>query len=48
MTRLWIVRAGAHGEQELDVITQGKLMLGFNEVGDLTGLKDREPIIREV
>lgn len=48
MTRLWIVRAGAHGEQELDVITQGKLMLGFDEVGDLTGLKDRDAIFAVV
>lgn len=44
MTRLWIVRAGARGEQELDAITQGKLLLGFIETGDLTGLNDREAI----
>jgi restriction system protein len=44
MTRLWIVRAGAHGERELDAIIQGKLMLGFDDVGELTGLKDRDAI----
>jgi restriction system protein len=44
MTRLWIVRAGAQGERELAAITEGKLMLGFAEVGDLAGLKDREAI----
>lgn len=44
MTRLWIVRAGAQGEREIDAISQGKLMLGFGEVGDLSGLATRESI----
>ncbi|WP_374660091.1 restriction endonuclease [Phenylobacterium sp.] len=44
MTRLWIVRAGRHGERELDAITQGRLLPGFNELGDLSGLKDRDAI----
>lgn len=44
MTRLWIVRAGRGGERELDAISQGRLMLGFVEVGDLTNLGDREAI----
>lgn len=48
MTRLWIVRAGRNGERELDAITQGKLMLGFSEVGDLSHLKTREEIARAV
>ena len=47
MTRLWIVRAGAAGERELDAITQGKLMAGFFGVGDLTGL-DRDGIASQV
>ena len=44
MTRLWIVRAGRNGERELDAISEGRLMPGFGEVGDLTNLKDREAI----
>jgi restriction system protein len=48
MTRLWIVRAGANGERELDAITQGRLMPGFAEVGDLTGLGTREAIAAKV
>ena len=44
MTRLWLVRAGRNGERELDVISQGRLMLGFSEVGDLKGLATREAI----
>jgi restriction system protein len=44
MTRLWIVRAGRHGERELEAITQGRLLPGFNELGDLSGLKDRDAI----
>ena len=45
MTRLWIVRAGKMGEQELAAIEQGRLLPGFFEVGDLSSLKGREPII---
>jgi restriction system protein len=45
MTRLWIVRAGRNGERELDAISQGKLMLGFSEVGDLSTLDSREAIL---
>ena len=48
MTRLWIVRAGAQGEREIDAIAQGRLMLGFGEVGDLTGLTTREAIAAAV
>src|SRR4051794_8397278 len=48
MTRLWIVRAGRNGERELDAITQGRLMLGFGEIGDLSKLKDRDSIARHV
>ena len=45
MTRLWIVRAGAHGERELAAIDQGKLLPGFLKVGDLTQLDDRDAIV---
>jgi restriction system protein len=48
MKRLWIVRAGRNGERELDAISQGKLMLGFSEVGDLSRLKDRQAILAEL
>lgn len=48
MTRLWIVRAGAQGEREIDAIAQGRLMLGFGEVGDLSGLTTREAIAAAV
>lgn len=45
MTKLWIVRAGAHGERELAAIDQGRLLLGFMEVGDLTHLDSRDAIL---
>lgn len=45
MTRLWIVRAGAHGERELAAIEQGRLLLGFMEVGDLSQLDSRDAIL---
>ncbi|MEI7605936.1 MAG: restriction endonuclease [Rhodospirillaceae bacterium] len=45
MTRLWIVRAGKHGERELASIEQKRLLLGFQEVGDLGPLKGRDAIL---
>ena len=45
MSRLWIVRAGAHGERELAAIAQSKLLPGFLEVGDLSAKKDRDAIL---
>ncbi len=45
MKRLWIVRAGAHGERELAAIEQGALFPGFLEVGDLTQLGSRDEIL---
>lgn len=48
MTRLWLVRAGRNGERELDVISQSRLMLGFSEVGDLSGFGTREAVQAEV
>lgn len=44
MTRLWIVRAGKHGEREVEAISQGRLLLGFQEAGDLRKYKDRDAI----
>lgn len=43
--RLWIVRAGAHGERELAAIDQNKLFPGFLEVGDLSELESRADIL---
>ncbi|KPF81416.1 restriction endonuclease [Novosphingobium sp. AAP93] len=45
MTRLWIVRAGRHGEQEANAIAMGKAMIDFNEVGDLSQFADRAAIL---
>lgn len=45
MTKLWIVRAGAHGERELAAIDQGKLFPGFLEVGDLRFCNDRDAVL---
>lgn len=43
--RLWIVRAGAHGERELAAIDQSRLFPGFLEVGDLSELASRDDIL---
>lgn len=45
MTRLWIVRAGAHGERELAAIEQRKLFPGFLDVGDLSERPSRDDIL---
>lgn len=45
MSRLWIVRAGAHGERELAAISQSRLLPGFLEVGDLSARKGRDAIL---
>lgn len=45
MTRLWIVRAGRNGEQELEAIATGRLLVGFTEVRDLSSLKSRDEIL---
>ncbi len=45
MTRLWIVRAGKHGERELAAIDRSRLLPGFLEVGDLRGCKDRDAVL---
>lgn len=45
MTRLWIVRAGKHGDRELAAIEQKRLLPGFLEVGDLRPLQGRDAIL---
>lgn len=45
MTRLWIVRAGKHGERELEAIEQGRVILGFMQVDDIGALSDRMAIL---
>ena len=45
MKRLWIVRAGKHGERELAAIAESRLLPGFLEVGDLRLYSDRDAIL---
>lgn len=46
--RLWIVRAGAHGERELAAIDKNRLFPGFLEVGDLSKLENRDDILNHL
>lgn len=48
MTRLWIVRAGAHGERELEAIASGKLLPGFSDIGDLSGCANRDAVFAKL
>jgi len=45
MRRIWLVRGGRNGEQELEAIEEGKVLLGFTEVHDLRKFKDRDAIL---
>lgn len=46
--KLWIVRAGAHGERELAAVDQCKLFPGFLDVGDLSELNSRDDILNHL
>jgi restriction system protein len=48
MTRLWLVRAGSQGERERDALETGRAILGFHEVGDLTGKGTRGEILAQL
>jgi restriction system protein len=45
MKRLWLVRLGKHGEQEVHALEKAELVLGFR-VGDLTQAKDRDAVLK--
>jgi restriction system protein len=45
MTRLWIARAGKHGEYELEALSEGFAIIGFHEVGDLSRFRSRDEIV---
>lgn len=46
MKRLWIVRAGQHGERELAAIEQQRLLPGFLSVGNLSRMSGRDAIMQ--
>lgn len=48
MSRLWMVRHGAHGEREQRALDEGLLLLGFTAVGDLGACENREAIEKVV
>lgn len=48
MTRLWLVRAGKHGEREAAALADNVLAPGFIEVPDLTPAKDRRAVFDKV
>ncbi len=40
----WVVRAGKHGENESYALERGVVAIGWDRLGDLTGLKEREQL----
>ena len=40
----WVVRAGRHGENEDYALQQGLVGIGWEEIGDISGIHDREPL----
>lgn len=43
---LWMVRAGKHGEQEQGALDNNVATIGWNELPDLSNLKNREQLIK--
>jgi len=43
---LWLVRAGRHGEQEQGALDNDVVTIGWNELPDLSGLKNRSELTR--
>ena len=41
---LWMVRAGAHGEQEQAVLENNIVAIGWNEMPDLRNITDRDAL----
>ncbi|MDU0345403.1 CBS domain-containing protein [Microbacterium sp. KSW2-29] len=40
--RAWMVRGGRHGEREQDALRDGRALIGWSEVGDLSGFSREE------
>jgi restriction system protein len=41
---IWLVRAGAHGEQEEAALENGMAVIGWDDLSDLTQIKTREAL----
>ena len=48
MAAVWLVRAGARGEDESVALEQNLAILGFHEVADLTYASEREAVLERV
>ena len=48
LSRVWLVRAGARGEDEAVALEQGLAILGFTNIPDLTGASDRDAVLLRV
>ncbi len=43
---LWLVRAGKHGEQEPGALEKNVISIGWNEFGDLSGIKSKKELTK--
>lgn len=43
---LWMVRAGRRGDQEQGALDSGVVTIGWNELPDLSNVKDRQELAR--
>lgn len=41
---LWLVRAGSHVEQELEALKYNIAIIGWNEIPDVSKIKDKEEL----
>lgn len=44
----WVVRAGRHGENEAYAIENNVVVIGWDDINDLTGLADRDALQRRI
>lgn len=42
---VWLMRAGGHGEDEETALAEGRAIIGFEDVGDLSGFASAEEVV---
>ena len=45
-SKVWLIRAGRHGEDEDAALSEGRAIIGFNDVGNLTAFQDVEAVAK--
>ncbi len=48
VSKVWLIRAGRHGEDEDAALSEGRTIIGFNDVGNLSAFKDVEAVAKAI